>query len=89
VSFFKDVRSNYGGMDSPEIEALTMQWRREVDPVKRREVTYDMQRAFAKDMLWCNITGSPYFQAQRDYVKGYDFMNQLYVYWETTWLAKG
>jgi hypothetical protein len=47
-----------------------------------------MQRLLAKDMLWCNITGSPYFQAYRDYVKGYHFMNQLYVYWETTWLDK-
>jgi ABC-type transport system substrate-binding protein len=89
VSFFKDVRSNYGGMNSPEIEALTLKWRQEVDDAKRRDIAHDIQRAFAKDMLWCNITGSPYFQAYRDYVKGYHFMNQLYVYWETTWLAKG
>jgi peptide/nickel transport system substrate-binding protein len=88
VSFFKGVRSNYGGMDSPEIEALTLQWRREVDPTKRREVAHEIQRLFAKDMLWCNITGSPYFQAHRDYVKGYHFMNQLYVFWDTTWLDK-
>lgn len=88
VSFFKDVRSNYGGMHSPEIEALTLQWRREVEPAKRREVAHEMQRLFAKDMLWCNITGSPYFQAHRDYVKGYHFMNQLYVFWDTTWLAQ-
>jgi len=88
VSFFKGVRSNYGGMDSPEIEALTLQWRREVDPAKRQEVAHEIQRLFAKDMLWCNITGSPYFQAHRDYVKGYHFMNQLYVFWETTWLDK-
>jgi hypothetical protein len=39
-------------------------------------------------MLWCNVTGSPYFQAYQDYVKGYPFMNQLYVRWETTWLNK-
>ncbi len=88
VSFFKGVRSNYGGMDSPEIEAKTLQWRREVDPAKRREVAHEIQRLFAKDMLWCNITGSPYFQAHRDYVKGYHFMNQLYVFWDTTWLDK-
>ena len=88
VSFFKGVKSNYGGMNSPEIEALTMKWRRTVDDSKRKEIAYDIQRAFAKDMLWCNITGSPYFQAYRDYVKGYHFMNQVYVYWETTWLNK-
>jgi peptide/nickel transport system substrate-binding protein len=88
VSFFKGVRSNYGGMDSPEIEELTMKWRRTVDESKRQEITHDIQRAFAKDMLWCNITGSPYFQAYRDHVKGYHFMNQLYVHWETTWMDK-
>jgi ABC-type transport system substrate-binding protein len=88
VSFFRDAKSNYGGMDSPEIEALTMKWRREVSPEGRKQIAHDIQRAFAKDMLWCNITGSPYFQAYRDYVKGYHFMNQLYVRWETTWLDK-
>ena len=88
VSFFRGAKSNYGGMDSPEIEALTMKWRREVSPEGRKQIAHDLQRAFAKDMLWCNITGSPYFQAYRDYVKGYHFMNQLYVRWETTWLDK-
>jgi ABC-type proline/glycine betaine transport system permease subunit len=88
VSFFKGVRSNYMGMDSPEIEALTLQWRRTVDPAKRLETSREMQRLFAKDMFWCNISGSPYFQAYRDYVNGYHFMNQVYVYWENTWLEK-
>ncbi len=88
ISFFKEAKSNYGGLDSPEIEALTMKWRREVDPEGRKQIAHDIQRTFAKDMLWCNIAGSPYFQAYRDYVKGYHFMNQLYVYWETTWLDK-
>jgi hypothetical protein len=47
-----------------------------------------VQRLLARDMLWCNMTDSPYFQAYRGYVKGYHFMNQVYVYWETTWLDK-
>jgi ABC-type transport system substrate-binding protein len=85
---FKGLKSNYGGLDSPEIEALTLQWRREVEPEKRREIAHEAQRLLARDMLRCNITDSPYFQAYRDYVKGYHFMNQVYVYWETTWLDK-
>jgi hypothetical protein len=44
-----------------------------------------MQRLFAKDMLWCTMTDSPYFQAYCDFVKGYHFMDQLYIYWDTTW----
>jgi peptide/nickel transport system substrate-binding protein len=88
VSFFRGAKSNYGGLNSPEIEDLTMAWRREVSEEGRKQIAYNIQRAFAKDMLWCNITGSPYFQAYRDYVKGYHFMNQLYVRWQTTWLDK-
>ena len=88
VSFFRGAKSNYGGLESPEIEDLTMKWRREPDAGKRTEIAHDIQRTFAKDMLWCNVTGSPYFQAYQDYVKGYHFMNQLYVRWESTWLNK-
>jgi ABC-type transport system substrate-binding protein len=88
LAFFKDARANYGGFNHPELEEMVLQWRREVDPDKRRALSHAMQRFVAKDMLWCNITGSPYFQAYRDYVKGYHFMNQLYVYWEATWLEK-
>ena len=89
LAFFRGARSNYGGINSPELEDLTMEWRRTADPGKRRELSHAMQKLLAQDMLWCNITGSPYFQAYRDYVKGYHFMNQVYVFWETTWLAKG
>src|SRR5712691_2404243 len=89
LHFFRGFKSNYAGMNSPELEELTLQWRREVDPAKRRELAHAVQRLLARDMLWCNMTDSPYFQAYRDYVKGYHFMNQVYVYWETTWLAKG
>ena len=88
VSFFRGAKSNYGGLESPEIEDLTMKWRREPDEAKRKEIAHEMQRTFAKDMLWCNVTGSPYFQGYQKYVKGYHFLNQLYVRWETTWLDK-
>jgi len=88
LAFFRDAKANYAGFNHPELEEMVLQWRREVDPAKRRELSHAMQRFVAKDMLWCNITGSPYFQAHRDHVKGYHFMNQLYVYWETAWLDK-
>jgi ABC-type transport system substrate-binding protein len=88
LAFFKDAKANYYGINAPELEDMVLQWRRAADPAKRRELSHAMQRFVAKDMLWCNISGSPYFQAHRDHVKGYHFMNQLYVYWETTWLDK-
>jgi ABC-type transport system substrate-binding protein len=88
LAFFRGAKANYAGFNHPELEDMVMQWRREVDPAKRRDISHTIQRFVAKDMLWCNVTGSPYFQALRDYVKGYHFMNQLYVFWETTWLDK-
>jgi peptide/nickel transport system substrate-binding protein len=88
VSFFRGARSNYMGVESPELEALTLKWRRQSDPADRRETSHAIQRLMADQMYWCNITGSPYFQAYRDYVKGYPFMNQVYVFWHTTWLDK-
>jgi peptide/nickel transport system substrate-binding protein len=88
VSFFRGAKSNYMGVESPELEALTLKWRRQVDAADRRETAYAMQRLMADQMYWCNITGSPYYQAYQDYVKGYPFMNQVYVFWETTWLDK-
>jgi ABC-type transport system substrate-binding protein len=88
LHFFRGFKSNFGGLNSPELEELTLKWRREVDAAKRRELAHAVQRVLARDMLWCNMTDSPYFQAYRDHVKGYHFMNQVYVFWETTWLDK-
>jgi peptide/nickel transport system substrate-binding protein len=88
LHFFRGFKSNFGGLNSPELEELTLQWRREVDAAKRRELAHAVQHVLARDMLWCNMTDSPYFQAYRDHVKGYHFMNQVYVFWETTWLEK-
>jgi peptide/nickel transport system substrate-binding protein len=88
LHFFRDFKSNFGGINSPKLEELTLQWRRAVEPAKRRELAHAVQRHLAEDMLWCNMTDSPYFQAYRDSVKGYHFMNQVYVFWETTWLEK-
>jgi ABC-type transport system substrate-binding protein len=88
LHFFRGFKSNFGGLNSAELEELTLQWRREVDAAKRRDLAHEVQRVLARDMLWCNMTDSPYFQAYRDQVKGYHFMNQVYVFWETTWLDK-
>lgn len=88
VSFFRGAKSNYMGVESPELEDLTLKWRRQIELADRRETSHAIQRIMADQMYWCNITGSPYFQAYRDYVKGYPFMNQVYVFWETTWLDK-
>lgn len=39
-------------------------------------------------MIWINISGSSYFQAHREYVQGYPFYHELYMFFETTWLKR-
>jgi peptide/nickel transport system substrate-binding protein len=88
VSFFPDAPSNYMGMKDSRPAELTRQWRRALDPAERRSISHELQRVMAENLYWINICGSPYFQAHRDYVQGYAFYNELYMFFETTWLKK-
>jgi peptide/nickel transport system substrate-binding protein len=88
VSFFVDAPGNYMGMQDPRPSELIKQWRLALDPAERRRISHDLQRVMAENLYWINICGSPYFQAHRDYVQGYAFYNELYMFFETTWLKK-
>ncbi len=88
VSFFPDAPSNYMGMQDTRPAELIRQWRRALDPAERRRLSHELQRVMAENLYWVNISGSPYFQAHRDYVQGYAFYNELYMFFETTWLKK-
>ena len=88
VSFFKGMQSDYMGIDDPQVEAMVHEWRRALDPEARKQISADIQRRIADQMEWVNLTGYPFFQAQRTQVKNYPFYNQAYLFFETTWLEK-
>jgi peptide/nickel transport system substrate-binding protein len=88
VSLFPDAPSNYMGMKDTRPAQLTRQWRRALDSAERRRISHELQRVMAENLYWINICGSPYFQAHRDSVQGYAFYNELYMFFETTWLKK-
>ena len=76
------------GIDDPPLEELVHQWRRALDPDKRKAISADMQRRLADQLEWVNVTTYPYFEAYRQTVKNFPFYNQAYQFFETTWLEK-
>lgn len=86
VSFFKDGASNYMGIDDPKLEAMVRQWRRAMTAEDRRRLSADMQRLIAEQLYWVNVSGYPFFQAHRTYVKDYPFYNQAYLFLEQVWM---
>jgi len=88
VSFFKGQQSDYMGMDDPKLEEMVHQWRRTIEPDKRKAISADMQRLLADQLYWVNATGYPFYQAYRNNVKDYPFYNRAYLFLEKTWLDK-
>jgi peptide/nickel transport system substrate-binding protein len=88
VSFFKGQQSDYMGIDDPKLEELVHQWRRALEPDKRKAISADIQRLIAEQLYWVNDTGYPFYQARTNKVKGYPFYNQAYLFLESTWLDK-
>src|SRR5215831_4292085 len=88
VSFFKGRQSDYMGIDDPPLEEMVHQWRRALEPEKRKAISADMQRRLADQLEWVNLTTYPYFEAYRQRVKNFPFYNQAYQFFDTTWLEQ-
>src|SRR5713101_5989328 len=50
VSFFKGRQSDYMGIDDPQLEDMVHQWRRTLDPEKRKAISADRQRRLADQL---------------------------------------
>jgi len=89
VSFFKGRQSDYMGIDDPQLEDLVHQWRRALEPEKRKAISADIQRRLADQLEWVNVTTYPFFQAYwTATVKNFPFYNRAYLFFDTTWLEK-
>src|SRR5262249_15515908 len=88
VSFFKGRQSDYMGIDDPQLEDMVHQWRRTLEPEKRKANSTDMQRRLADQLEWVNLTTYPYFAAYRQSVKNFPFYNQAYQLFDMTWLEQ-
>src|SRR6516162_6715780 len=89
VSFFKGRQSDYMGIDDPQLEEMVLQWRRTLEPDKRKAISADIQRRLADQLEWVNVTTYPFFQAYRTVtVKNFPFYNRAYLFFDTTWVER-
>lgn len=74
------------GYSNPEAEALVIAARKELDPEKRREMYYEVQRIWHEDGPLIPLYNIPYIAAVRSHVKGY-WQHPLGPYgFITTWV---
>ena len=81
-------RSDFVGINDPQVEALVLDWRRALEPEQRRQISADIQRRLAEQMEWVTITGYPFYQAYREVVKNYRFYDQAHLFLEQVWVEK-
>lgn len=70
------------------VDTLIDKLRRSADPGEFLRVSHELQAYDADRLIYPSVAADPFFQAARDYVKGYIFMRGLKVSFETTWLEK-
>ena len=71
-----------------KVDELYAQWGLTLDDTKARKIAEELQRYVADNLIWVNLTGAPYFQVARTYVKDLPFYNQVKLRYETSWLDK-
>ncbi|MBI3326498.1 MAG: hypothetical protein HYZ81_07335, partial [Nitrospinae bacterium] len=70
------------------VDVLINKLRRAGNREEFLRVGHELQAYDADRLIYPSVTGDPYVQAARDYVKGYVFMRGLKVAFESTWLDK-
>jgi ABC-type transport system substrate-binding protein len=88
VSFFYGAQSDYMGINDLDLQALVYKWRASLDQAPRRQTSEAIQRLLADQMYWVNVSGYPFFQAYRDWVKDFVFYDQTAFLLEKVWLNK-
>jgi ABC-type transport system substrate-binding protein len=88
VSFFYGAQSDYMGINDLDLQALVYKWRESLDQAQRRQASEAIQRLLADQMYWVNVSGYPFYQAYRDYVKDFVFYDQTAFLLEKVWLNK-
>jgi len=88
VSFFYGAQSDYMGINDLDLQALVYKWRESLDQGQRRKASEAIQRLLADQMYWVNVSGYPFYQAYRDYVKDFVFYDQTAFLLEKVWLNK-
>jgi peptide/nickel transport system substrate-binding protein len=69
--FFSGSPRNRGHVSDPDLDRLLLAQRREMDPAKRREIVYEIQRYLADKAYYVYLPMWPRYIAHPPYVKGF------------------
>jgi peptide/nickel transport system substrate-binding protein len=83
-----DASWNVANNADKKVDELYAQWGLTLDETKARKIAEELQRYVADNLVWVNLTGAPFFQVARTYVKDLPFYNQVKLRYETVWLDK-
>jgi ABC-type transport system substrate-binding protein len=72
----------------PKLDSLIEAWRSTVDPAAQLRISHQLQRYLQDMAYYPAVTGSPLFQATRDYVKGFKFLGRMANDYRTVWLDR-
>ncbi|OGL58993.1 MAG: hypothetical protein A3J27_08135 [Candidatus Tectomicrobia bacterium RIFCSPLOWO2_12_FULL_69_37] len=87
-TFYSKTFLDYYQAKDPKADALVEEWRSTIDPKKQIEISHRLQRYIVEQGYYPAVSGSPYYQAARDYVKGFVFLNKLNFTLRDVWLDK-
>jgi len=86
--FYTGTPFDYMMTKDSKLDAMVEEWRSEIDPQIQMKISHRMQRYLVEKAYYPALAGSPYFQAAKDHVKGWKFMNKYLFDLTDTWLDK-
>ena len=75
-------------MKDPKVDAMVEEWRSSIDPERQIEISHRLQRYVVQQGYYPSVSGSPFYQATRDHVKGFTFLNKIMFSLRDVWLDK-
>ena len=87
-TFYSKTALAYYEMNDSKLDAMLERWRSTVDPEEQIGISHQIQRHIAEMAYYPALAGSPFFQATRDRVKGWKFMNKLVFDLKDVWLDR-
>jgi peptide/nickel transport system substrate-binding protein len=60
----------------------------QMDPEKRQAIAKEFQEFMADKLYWNTVSGSPFYQVAKPWMKGYLYNAEFEVHYETVWLDK-
>jgi ABC-type transport system substrate-binding protein len=79
---------NFTQHTDTKVDDLFQQWRTTTEPQAHALATEALQAYLADHLYPTGFANTPFFHGVRDYVKGYMFIDKLYLLFETAWLER-